>query len=202
MAGEKQVDAVRGLPRGGRPPAPGELALVQAFMNTRWDLASGSNTEILVSADALRDWLRARGLVAGPRRLTSQDLDRAVAVREGLRALAFANNDHDLDRGAIEAMREASGGAGIEIRIEPDGPRLLADARAGIDGAIGALFAITARAMIEDSWPRLKACPGDHCGWAFYDQSRNQSGRWCSMNICGDRHKSRAYYRRKTGRPR
>jgi predicted RNA-binding Zn ribbon-like protein len=185
---------------GGRAPAPGALALVQAFMNTRWDLRTGGNAETLVNAEALRDWLSARELVAGPKPLTSHDLDRALAVREGLRALAFANNDHALDAGAVDAMRQASAGAGTEIYIEPDGPRFVADTTTGIDGAIGALLAITARAMIDGSWRRLKACPGRHCGWAFYDHSRNQSGRWCSMNVCGDRDKSRTYYRRKTAR--
>jgi predicted RNA-binding Zn ribbon-like protein len=47
----------------------------------------------------------------------------------------------------------------------------------------------------------LKACPGRHCGWAFYDHSRNQSARWCSMQICGDREKARAYYRRRSEHP-
>ena len=80
-------------------------------MNTRWDLTTDGNPEILASPEALRDWLSARGLVTATRRLMSQDLDRALAVREGLRALAFVNNDHDLDLGAIEAMRQASDGA-------------------------------------------------------------------------------------------
>jgi predicted RNA-binding Zn ribbon-like protein len=52
--------------------------------------------------------------------------------------------------------------------------------------------------MIDGSWLRFKACPGRGCGWAFYDHSRNQSARWCSMKVCGDREKARAYYQRKT----
>jgi predicted RNA-binding Zn ribbon-like protein len=119
-------------------------------------------------------------------------------VREGLRALAFANNGHDLHQGGVEAMREASRGAATGIRIEPDGPRFVAGGATGLDAALGALFAITARAMIDGSWAKLKACPGRHCGWVFYDQSRNQSARWCSTKVCGSREKSRAYYRRKT----
>ena len=173
---------------------------MQAFMNSRWDFATERHSEILVSARALDDWLRARGLRAGPRRLASADLDRALAVREGLRALAFANNEHTLDEEAIDAMDQASAGAGTEIRIEPDGPRFVPDTTTGIEGAMGALFAITARAMIDGTWQRLKACPGRHCGWAFYDYSRNQSGRWCAMKVCGDRDKARAYYQRKTAR--
>jgi predicted RNA-binding Zn ribbon-like protein len=199
MSGEKDFDIVADPQPGGRAPAPGELALVQAFMNTRWDLRDRRNAEILVSPEALSGWLRARGLVAGPKRLASHDLDRALMVREGLRALAFANNNHGLDPGAIDAMRRASTGVSTQIYIEPGGPQFVADATTGIDGAISALFAITARAMIDGTWRRLKACPGRHCGWAFYDHSRNQSGRWCSMKVCGDRDKSRAYYQRKTG---
>jgi predicted RNA-binding Zn ribbon-like protein len=167
-------------------------------MNTPRDVVRKRNDETLVSAKALRDWLQGRGLVAGPKRLTSEDLDRALAVREGLRALAFANNGDALDQAAVDAMRQAAVGAGVEIYIEPDGPRLLADTGSGIEGAIGGLFAITARAMIDGSWRRVKACPGDCGGWAFYDYSRNHSGRWCSMKVCGDRQNSRAYYRRKT----
>lgn len=97
-------------------------------------------------------------------------------------------------------MRRASAGTGSEIHIEPNGPRLIiaASASAGVDAALGALLGITARAMITDTWGRLKACPGRDCGWAFYDHSRNQSARWCSMKLCGDREKARAYYQRKT----
>jgi predicted RNA-binding Zn ribbon-like protein len=185
---------------GGRVPAPGELGLVQSFMNTRWNLQDPGGGEILTSGEALADWLRSRGLLEGEKSVSQGDLERTVTVREGLRALAFANNDRDLDRGAIDAMRRASRGARTQICIEPDGPRFVADAASGADAAIGALFAIIARAMIDGSWQRLKACPGRHCGWAFYDSSRNQSARWCSMKVCGDREKSRSYYQRKTGR--
>jgi predicted RNA-binding Zn ribbon-like protein len=162
-------------------------------MNTHYDLA-GKHGETLVSGDVLHDWLRARELIEGLQRLDDHDLQRAVAVREGLRALAFANNGHGLSPSPSDAMRLASVGAVSEIRIESDGPRLIAGAT--INRAIGALLAITARAMIDGTWPRLKACPGRHCGWAFYDHSRNQSARWCSMKICGDREKARAYYQR------
>jgi predicted RNA-binding Zn ribbon-like protein len=158
------------------------------------------HSETFASGAALADWLRSRGLLAGAARLGQGDLERALAVREGLRALAFANNDHDLDLGAIEAMRDASRGVATQIRIEPDGPQFVPEATASLDAALGAIFAIVARAMINGSWQRLKACPGRHCGWVFYDSSRNKSARWCSMQVCGDREKSRAYYRRRTGR--
>jgi len=81
-----------------------------------------------------------------------------------------------------------------------DGPRFVAPAGSALDAALGALLAITASAMIEGTWPRLKACPGRDCGWAFYDRSRNQSARWCAMQVCGDREKARTYYQRRLER--
>lgn len=44
---------------------------------------------------------------------------------------------------------------------------------------------------------RVRECPGsDDCGWLFYDDSRNRTRRWCSMDGCGSRVKMRRYYAR------
>ena len=182
---------------GGRPPAPAELGLLQAFLNTRWDLGTPDHPESLTDPAALRDWLAVRGLSPASRELSGPDLERALAVREGLRALAFANNGHELDRPAVASLDRASAGAAVGIRIEPGGPRFDPADAPGVGPALGALLAIVARAMLDGSWTRLKACPGRDCGWVFYDVSRNGSSRWCSMSVCGDRQKSRAYYRRR-----
>jgi predicted RNA-binding Zn ribbon-like protein len=46
----------------------------------------------------------------------------------------------------------------------------------------------------------MKACADDECEWAFYDSSKNRSRTWCSMEVCGNRAKTRAYRaRRKKG---
>ena len=167
-------------------------------MNTHFDLASGGG-ETLANPEALRAWLSKRGLLASGRRVDGRGLDRVLSVREGIRALAFANNDQDLNADAVDAMREASRGATTEIRVGSDGARFVIASPRNVEAAIGALLAIAARAMIGGTWERLKACPGRHCGWTFYDRSRNQSARWCAMKVCGDREKARAYYERRTG---
>jgi predicted RNA-binding Zn ribbon-like protein len=57
-------------------------------------------------------------------------------------------------------------------------------------------------AMAAGNWNRLKVCSNDACQRAFYDSSRNRSGRWCSMATCGNRMKGRAYRQRHgTARP-
>ena len=54
-----------------------------------------------------------------------------------------------------------------------------------------------ALAMGDGSWERVKACRDEGCEWAFYDRSRNRSGVWCDMAVCGNRTKVRAYRERK-----
>jgi predicted RNA-binding Zn ribbon-like protein len=181
---------------GGRPPAPGELALLQSFINTHYDLEVDHGAEVLATPRALREWLLARSLIGSRARVARPDLERALAVREGLRALA---SDDGGGAPALQGLNAAAAGAGVELRFARAGPQFVPMAGGGVASALGLLLAIAARALIEGSWSRLKVCPGDDCGWAFYDHSRNQSGRWCSMSVCGGRAKARAHYRRRRG---
>jgi CGNR zinc finger protein/putative stress-induced transcription regulator len=66
----------------------------------------------------------------------------------------------------------------------------------GVDGAIARLMAIVAVAVEHGDWARLKACPAENCFWAFYDRSKNRSGRWCKMEVCGNVEKARAFRER------
>jgi len=190
------IDYSAGPQSGGREPAPGQLGLVQAFVNSFYDLEHDHGAELLNSPRALAGWLGARGLLSPSRAgLARSDLRRAVDIREGLRAMLYANNGEDWESAAIERLNRAAARPGIVIQFAPHEPRYEAHAR-DIDGALGVLLAIVARSQLEGSWPRLKACPGDDCGWAFYDYSRNQASAWCSMAVCGSRSKARAYRRR------
>ena len=44
---------------------------------------------------------------------------------------------------------------------------------------------------------RLGECSGENCTWLFVDSSKNGSRRWCDMQRCGSREKSRRYYHKK-----
>jgi predicted RNA-binding Zn ribbon-like protein len=172
---------------GGRPPAPGELGLVQAFINTHYDLVHEHGAEVLASPAALSKWLADHRLGAPDGSVSAADLRRAHAVREALRELA---------RGAAAPGALAPLRATVEVRLGHSGPRLEPTGSRSVEGAIAKLLAIVAWEMLTGRWSRLKICPGDDCGWAFYDGSRNRTGRWCSMSVCGGRSKARAHYRR------
>jgi predicted RNA-binding Zn ribbon-like protein len=193
---------------GGREPAPGELALVQAFINSHYDLEGRHGADLFETPQALRGWLLARGLVSARTHVAHGDLDRALAVREGLRELARGNGNGVgggadgaglLNGGADVAglLNGAATGASVEVRFANGRPRFVPGRYGGVSAALGLMLALTAQAMLDGTWSRLKVCPGDDCGWAFYDHSRNQTGRWCSMSVCGGRAKARTHYRRR-----
>jgi predicted RNA-binding Zn ribbon-like protein len=175
---------------GDREPAPGSLAVVQAFVNT---VDREHGPDLFDDAAGLEEWLDRHLLAA---RVAAGDLERAREVREALRALLLANNGEPRDPSAQEVLERAARRARLEPVFPPDGAGLAPRAE-GVDAALGRILAAAFAAMLDGSWQRLKACPRDVCGWAFYDRSTNASATWCSMRVCGGRVKAGAYYRRR-----
>lgn len=178
------------LPRA----APGELHVVQLFINT---LDAEHGRDELASAAAFARWIDSTRLPT-PKRIGRDQLDEARRLRRALRELLLARHDSRSPRpGAIAVVNAAADGCGVRIECDSDGAaRVVTNARGSMQKCLGAIVAATYRAMIDGSWERLKACR--ECNWAYYDYSRNRSATWCSMAICGNRVKTRAY-RQRTG---
>lgn len=186
---------------GDRAPAPEPVRLVQQFVNTV-DLEDGDDA--IADPRGLRAWLAEHGLLdADATPLPSRAAHhRALALREALRALAFANGGHDLDPHAVHTVNEAASRAGLHPLLTGSAAsdlRPAAKAHA-VDAALGRIVAAVHAGIADGTWQRLKACERDSCRWAFYDHSRNRSGHWCSMAVCGSREKNRRAYRRRTSR--
>jgi predicted RNA-binding Zn ribbon-like protein len=198
----RRADALSLPPQpGGRRAAPGVLGLLQAFLNTHFDLVTEHGADLLATRASARDWLSAQRLMEPAETITDADLDRLHQVREALRQLIAVGQGFGVNPSA-QAGREINvvlTGAAIELRFTAVGPELISVGASPVDRVLGSIAAIAARAMIDGGWQRMKVCPGPHCGWVFYDHSRNGSGRWCSMNVCGGREKARAHYRRRRG---
>lgn len=207
-----------GPPRIGA--APGELEIVQRFVNTL-DIEAG--TDELGSPAALTAWLERHGLfaglgrIAGPRRaaeqaprdtagvaVTAADLRRAVALREALRAVLRSHVPAAAGAVAPGAVApELSGIAAAfrtRLQVGDDGRVAVVPAGSGAAAALARILLIVAAAGSNGTWSRLKACSAADCQWAFYDRSPTRTGCWCSMRVCGSRSKSRAYRDRAAAR--
>jgi predicted RNA-binding Zn ribbon-like protein len=179
---------------GNRAPAPGRLRIVQAFVNTTDRIIS---LDELSSPDKLQEWLAALQLVDDAE-FDEKDLARALELREALRELLVANTEQSrVHEDALERLNRAGVEGRLVVRFDRDGMGSLDASTPGLAGALGRLVAIAYTAMADGTWERLKACRSAECRWVFYDSSRNRSGAWCTMSVCGSRAKSRAYRRRR-----
>ena len=160
--------------------APEPVRLVQRFVNT-----------IDLSHD--REWLT--GFLADEGLVDPSDveLDRARRLRESIRELLYENNGQGRPRERWTELDEAASAAAITVDF---GTRTLVSTAGGLDGILGRVAVTALGAMADGTWERLKCCRNVACRWSFYDYSRNRSASWCSMQICGNRTKTRAYRRR------
>lgn len=181
---------------GNPKPAPGPLALVQDFVNTRNYFRGG---DMLGSVEEATVRLVERGLLEGGERLGEAERRRLVEFREGLRELLLVHNG--VAGGDVAALNYVVSSAALRVRFGPDGRANLEPGAGGglVERIVGRLLAEVIRAEAEGRWERLKACRNKGCLWAFYDASKNRSGSWCNMDVCGARHKMRAYRERKSG---
>jgi predicted RNA-binding Zn ribbon-like protein len=144
--------------------------LVIDFLNT---VDHETHTDVLDDPVAWQKWLGERELSAG-----SADVR---AVREALRAAVG------------DAVVPTVTSATVTVELPAGGtPRLVAA------DVAGAVLAAAVRLTVEGVWERVKICPAGDCRWAFYDRSRNHSRTWCSMQVCGNREKARAWRGRRS----
>lgn len=66
----------------------------------------------------------------------------------------------------------------------------------GLEWLLAAVARSGAEIIAEGPRARLRLCANPKCGLFFYDTSRTHRRRWCSMTVCGNRHKVAAFARR------
>lgn len=174
--------------------APEPLRLVQQFVNS---VSLHRGEDELETPAGLKAWLRERDLVPPGAAVGPADHRRALDVREGLRALLWAHSGGEADPRAVERLERAATRAELRACFPAEGQPNLAPSRSGVSGALARLLVIVTTAATDGTWSRLKACADDGCRWAFYDHSKNRSGRWCTMAVCGNQQKARAYRARR-----
>lgn len=173
-----------------------EVDLLVEFVNTR-DLEE--RTDALADPAALPAWIAKHTEIEGAAdgSVDPKAHARLLALRESLRDLLRANAGEDGVAPDLSPLREAAEESRYRAVLGPDG-RVCINADGGTVEALEARL-LLAMELIQllGAWPRVKACVADDCQWAFYDTSRNRSRTWCSMDVCGNREKTRRYRGRK-----
>jgi predicted RNA-binding Zn ribbon-like protein len=170
-----------------------EIDLLVDFVNTH-DLEE--ETDAIADSASLQTWLAEHAGEHLPE-LDEEDGNRLRELREALRALIRTNNGGEATEEELQPLREAAERSRYRLSFDEKGTLSLAPARADLSGFEARLLLAIERLQCEEAWPRLKACTDDGCQWAFYDATRNRSRTWCSMDVCGNREKTKRYRQRK-----
>jgi predicted RNA-binding Zn ribbon-like protein len=96
---------------------------------------------------------------------------------------------------ARPVVREVRAAAGeFELRLVPR--------RRDWEWVLGEIAGSLADLLAVGDTDRLKVCDNPDCRFAFYDETRNRTRRWCAQTTCGNRHKVRAFRARQRARSR
>lgn len=172
-----------------------EAELLVEFVNT-WDIEEGSDA--IDSPKRLIAWVEERTGEYLPG-LDEDGHARALALRESLRALLRANNGAEAGAEELEPLRAAVERSRYRTALTDEGQLSIEPARSDLSGFEARLLLALERVQSHGAWPRLKACTDERCQWAFYDTTRNGSRTWCSMDVCGNRAKTRRYRSKRSG---
>jgi predicted RNA-binding Zn ribbon-like protein len=181
------------------PAAPAPLEPLQRFLNLHRH-EPGRDDDLPPTAEMVRTFLVERGLLDAKASFDASDLERALELHAVLHAKVRANTGGRLGRRAAAVLDDVARRAALRPRFDADRPALVADGE-GVDAALGRLVAIAFHADLDGSWSSLKECSGRGCTSVFFDRTKNHSGRWCSMAVCGNRAKVRAWRERQRTEP-
>ncbi|MFF8727086.1 CGNR zinc finger domain-containing protein [Streptomyces sp. NPDC015171] len=187
--------------RYGLDPAPGGLAFVQDLLNT---LSAGKPREpdLLQTSEgagawldeALRSWSGATHRPAPGIELTAEDVRGLREFRDDLAQVLEARAGHSVpESGPVASLMTLP----AALRLDEHGS-LRAEPRGTGWRQVASLALIEAyQAQCTDLLRRLKSCRNPRCATAFYDRSRNNSGVWHDVRVCGNAANLRNYRARK-----
>lgn len=176
--------------------APGDLELVQRFLNT-WMLPSATN----VPEDHLPALLAGESLWSErfPELLARDGEEELLELRDDLRGILGAPEgwverlNRWLERLQLLTWVEQDEDGGASLHYWPR----------SMSGAVDQILLTVVLSIEDGTWFRLKACP--NCYQVFYDSSRSKTRVWCGMEAgeggkgCGSIAKVRRYRERQKG---
>jgi predicted RNA-binding Zn ribbon-like protein len=170
------------------------------FLNTRMRV-NGEVVDLLQRDEDVLHWLKRAGLSVpdlsrGAARMSI--LDSARTLRENIRSLVEKRKAGQ--RGDPSVLNRFLSGAQSHRRLLWNKPRSLriekVGARDTAEAVLGPVAEAAANLLATADFRLVKRCEDETCVLWFSDNSKSHHRRWCSMVLCGNRHKVAAYRRR------
>lgn len=171
------------------PFVAGNVAL--DFVNTAEERGHPDAGDSLLTPADLRLWGQRYGLLAASTKLdnaASSELERARSARELIYALLFERVHGKRTRpGQLARLSELAAAAydSATLQSSADGAVRWHWNRSELATVRHVVVTAAVELLGAAPSPRLKQCPGDHCGWFFLDTTKRGNRRWCQMAECG-----------------
>lgn len=157
-------------------------------------------TDEVATPEALTRWLVQHGFAAHGLDADEDDLRLAHELRGALRAELLAHHGTEFGTStASPRFDDLAARLPLRLTLDAAGARMV-PAVTGVAAGLATVLAAIAAASADGTWSRLKICPAQDCAVGFFDASKNQSRTWCSMRVCGNRQKTKAYRARQLDR--
>jgi predicted RNA-binding Zn ribbon-like protein len=160
------------------------------FVNTAELRGHPEAGDVITTAADLRRWGQRYGLLshAAGHDAGDDELRRAIEARELLYAVFVARIQGRLPSRAqldqLAALATAAYAA-AELRRGDNGALEWRWRRNELSTVRHTAVSDAVQLLAQPPTPRLKQCPGDHCGWLFLDRTKRGNRRWCEMRACG-----------------
>jgi predicted RNA-binding Zn ribbon-like protein len=193
------------------------------LVNTVDWTSRGLEQDRLTDYDRLTRWAEGAGIISAQtaallrKRAETRPREAEVAYRSVLRVREVLGRLFGAiarDRPHGDALKDFNGllGQALErMRVAPSGKGRRGerglqlgwrDLGEDLDSVIWPVVWSAASLIVSEEAPQIRICGGPDCGWMYVDRSRNRLRRWCQMETCGTRAKSRRRYARARRNPR
>jgi len=180
------------------------------FINTQM-IVKGAPTDVLEGFEDLVSWLVQAKLLTQPqadvagaglsRKETNSLLEQAKSFRATLRGLAERIVAHkpipDSTINALNQLLSQRPGYPQVVRGEKGFEQRFHSAASPAHNLLAALAEAASDLLCRADFTLIKKCVNPACILYFYDTTKNHARNWCSMQLCGNRMKVAAHYRRK-----
>lgn len=171
------------------------------FINTVSDYTEAERVNYLTNEAEWITWLKRVGLIEDEFDQFEKgtfSIEKVLSVREILYLLFVSYvREEPIGKKILSPFNKESGWMNRHLKFIPQGKdivEVLDYNRLSGNDYLLPIIKSAKDLLISNDVKYIKGCP--NCGWIFLDRTKSNTRRWCNMKACGNKIKTRKYYRK------
>jgi predicted RNA-binding Zn ribbon-like protein len=168
-----------------------------ALTATLGDRGASQPLERIPDPDALARWCVEGGFLPAAPKISAQELTSMRLLREAIyRAACAVRQSRKPSTEDVNTINAWAARGALVPELTSDGRSADWKNERKLTPVLGTIARDAVDMLTRTPSVRIKLCADPSCRALFVDESRPGKRRWCSMNFCGNRAKSRTFARR------